>query len=217
MNCILEVPFLPFDFDLQDGGSGCLSHQSHIRCQDPERTGSNVGSVPRSGCGQPPPHSLQQHGRCVCLLRHARSHMAPPLNRYEARSAVKMSKLDRICALLFHTTSDGNQSHVADMCVTGVNSWKWSKKQTGTSVSWQSQTTVCVRSCLKMSQTEERKHITVVLLSTLSAASLFYVQAAFPLQHTTIIYTIHRKITVTKYFFFFFIYDFFFCQILKTI
>lgn len=59
------------------------------------------------------------------------------------------------------------------MCVTGINSWKWSKKQTGTSVSWQSGTAVCVRSYLKMSQAEEHKHITFVLLSTLSAAPLF--------------------------------------------
>lgn len=75
------------------------------------------------------------------------------------------------------------------MCVTDLNSWKWSKKQTGTSVSWQRQTAVCVRSYLKMSQTEEHKHITFVLLSTLSAASLLYVQSVLLSNKTTITYS----------------------------
>lgn len=78
------------------------------------------------------------------------------------------------------------------MCVTAVNSWKWSKKQTGTSVSWQSGSTVCVRSYLKMSQAEEHEHITFVLLSTLSAASLFMCRLFSPPTHNYNLH-IHRK------------------------
>lgn len=79
------------------------------------------------------------------------------------------------------------------MCLAGVNSWKWSKKQTGTSVSWQSQTPVCDRSYLKTSQTEEHKHITFVHLCTLNSLPPLRAVSS-PLQHTTIIYTNTEKV-----------------------
>ncbi|KAF3847449.1 hypothetical protein F7725_020477 [Dissostichus mawsoni] len=44
------------DKERSDGGGGCMSHQPHVSCQDPERAGSDVGSVSGSGCSQPPPH-----------------------------------------------------------------------------------------------------------------------------------------------------------------
>lgn len=77
----LEV--LEFWFHCQDGGGGCVSHQPHVSRQDTERTGSDVGSVPRSGRVQSPPNTFQQHRWRVRLLRHAGGHVAPPVSRYE--------------------------------------------------------------------------------------------------------------------------------------
>lgn len=84
----------------QDCGDRCLSLHTHLCGEDPERSGVYVGAVPRTAHRAATPHTLQQHRRCLRLLRHTVCDVAAAFHGWVC-AVVLMFSLVLFCCSVF--------------------------------------------------------------------------------------------------------------------